>query len=292
MKNVAEGLQRFVIGLAKKVLIADQLAVAVDAVFAESPSNLSPYVAWFGICCFSLQIYYDFSGYSDMAIGLGRVLGFKFPENFAHPYSARDIQSFWRKWHMTLSRWFRDYVYIPLGGNRHSTLRTSTNLFTVFFLCGLWHGANWTFVIWGLFHGLFLSLERIGLRNALERLPALIRHIYVFLVVVIGWVFFRSENINHAIEYLVKMFSLGNFLQCEDAKIAAYSTDPFLFLIIAIGLTFSFPLMPIRNRLTQLSESHSNSFLLIRCGAMVTTMTLCFGGIASQTYNAFIYFRF
>ena len=180
MDDFAVGVRRFVVGLGKKMLIANIVAVPADRIFALPAAELSPAHAWLGIVCYTLQIYFDFSGYSDMAIGLGRMFGFRFPENFRWPYVADTVQEFWRRWHMTLSAWFRDYVYVPLGGNRQSRSRTYVNLVTVFFLCGLWHGASWTFVVWGLFHGAFLVLERLGLARvrrtaagtAAPRLPA------------------------------------------------------------------------------------------------------------------------
>ena len=177
------------------MLIADPLGQIADVIFGIAPSELTTGAAWLGVICYTLQIYFDFSGYSDMAIGLARMFGFRFPENFNYPYAATSIQDFWRRWHMTLSAWFRDYLYIPLGGNRFGSWSTARNLLIVFFLTGAWHGASWNFLIWGLWHGLFLSLERIApVARVLERMPRVLRTGYVLLVVLVGWVFFRAPT--------------------------------------------------------------------------------------------------
>src|SRR5262249_43404438 len=166
-------------------------------------------VAWLGAVCYLFQIYFDFSGYSDMAIGLARMFGFRFPENFAYPYTAASVTEFWRRWHISLSTWFRDYLYIPLGGSRRGLARTGFNLLTVFVLCGLWHGASWTFLVWGLYHGLFLVLERAGLGGLLERLPRPLRHAYALRAVLVGWVFFRAATLSEAVVFLRAMFGLA-----------------------------------------------------------------------------------
>ena len=181
------GVERFIIGLSKKMLLANTVATPVDTIFAQQPGNISMLLAWVGIVLYALQIYFDFSGYSDMAIGLGRMFGFRFPENFAHPYSARSFQDFWRRWHISLSTWFRDYVYIPLGGNRGSGFRTSFNLWMVFLLCGLWHGASWNFVAWGAMHGALLTLERSRFGKLIQSLPIVFQHAYVVLFLGITW---------------------------------------------------------------------------------------------------------
>ena len=202
LDDFAVGVRRFVIGLGKKVLIANTVAAPADKIFSMPLAELTPAHAWLGIVCYTLQIYFDFSGYSDMAIGLGRMFGFHFPENFRWPYVADTVQEFWRRWHISLSSWFRDYLYVPLGGNRVSPARMYANLVTVFFLCGLWHGASWNFVIWGLFHGSFLVVERLGLAAAIRRLWRPLRHVYLLLVVMIGWVFFRADTLPSAVAFL------------------------------------------------------------------------------------------
>lgn len=203
------GVQRFVLGLGKKILIANQVALLADWVFQMDALALGPVLAWIGILAYAAQIYYDFSAYSDMAIGLGLMFGFRFLENFRHPYASLSIQEFWRRWHISLSSWFRDYVYIPLGGNRISPLRTYVNLLVVFFLCGLWHGAAVNFVLWGLWHGAFLVLERAGWGIGLEALPRLVRRCYVWLVFLGGWVLFRAEDMTHAHQYTLALLGLA-----------------------------------------------------------------------------------
>ena len=187
--QIEQGIKRFIVGFSKKVFLANTMGSLADVAFA-SIDNLNTLYAWTGAICYSLQIYYDFSAYSDMAIGLGWVFGFHFNENFNYPYISKSIKEFWRRWHISLSSWFRDYVYIPLGGNRKGTGRTYFNLMVVFLLTGIWHGAAWQFLIWGIYHGLFLVLERVGGSIILEKLPGWCRHIYVGLVVIVGWVFF------------------------------------------------------------------------------------------------------
>jgi alginate O-acetyltransferase complex protein AlgI len=209
LDDLVAGFPRFCLGLTKKVVIADSLAPLVQAGFDLPPNQVSTSTAWLCVAAYTLQIYFDFSGYSDMAIGLGRMLGFQLPENFARPYSAHSITDFWRRWHMSLSRWFRDYVYIPLGGNRVDRARQYRNLWVVFLLVGLWHGANWTFVVWGAYHGSLLVLERIaGVSDRVHRLPVVVgRRIGVLLLVMIGWVVFRAASLTDAAELLGRMFS-------------------------------------------------------------------------------------
>jgi len=200
------GLTIFIIGLAQKVIFADNFAPIADRAFDGTISELSMLDAWIGAIAYSLQIFFDFAGYSNMAIGLGAFLGFTFPKNFNYPYISRSITEFWRRWHMSLSSWFRDYLYIPLGGNRAGPWRTYFNLVTVFFLCGLWHGASWSFVFWGLLHGAFLVIERVGLGKLLERLPGVVALAYTLFAVQIAWVFFRAEDFGDAGAYLAAMF--------------------------------------------------------------------------------------
>ena len=197
----SSGIQRFIFGLAKKTMLANPLGEVADKIFAVPVHEVTTSMAWLGIICYTLQVYFDFSGYSDMAIGLGRLFGFEFLENFNYPYIAESMRDFWRRWHISLSTWFRDYLYIPLGGNRGSSLRTYLNLWTVFLLCGLWHGASWNFIIWGALHGASLVIERIGWHKYLDRLWRPLRHLYTLGIVMIGWVFFRSESLSHAIHY-------------------------------------------------------------------------------------------
>lgn len=202
-----DGIWRFSIGIGKKVLIANNLGIVTDKIFSMEPSELNITTAWIGILLYTFQIYFDFSGYSDMAIGLGKMFGFELPENFNRPYISRSITEFWRRWHMSLSRFLRDYLYIPLGGNRCSKLRNYINLWIVFLLCGLWHGANWTFVVWGIYHGIFLVADKLFLLNRLNKFNKYISITVTFLAIMIGWVFFRSPSIGYAFAYICEMFN-------------------------------------------------------------------------------------
>ena len=205
VEDFSYGIKRFVIGLSKKVLLANNLAVTVDLIFAQNAGDLSSVTLWLGAIGYMFQIYYDFSGYSDMAIGLGRMFGFHFQENFIYPYLSNSIKEFWRRWHISLSTWFKEYLYIPLGGNRKGKVKLYRNLLVVFFATGLWHGASWNFIIWGLWHGLFALLERMKYGGYLAK-TRVFNKVYVFFVVIIGWVFFRADNLNLAVEYLKGMF--------------------------------------------------------------------------------------
>tara|TARA_R110002033_G_scaffold98637_1_gene146971 strand:+ start:4130 stop:5473 length:1344 start_codon:yes stop_codon:yes gene_type:complete len=230
------GINRFIRGLAKKVVFANTVGFFADKTFDISAADLPSSVAWLGIICYSLQIYFDFSGYSDMAIGLGRMLGFNFKENFNYPYFSKSVKDFWRRWHISLSTWFRDYLYFPLGGNRKGKFRTYFNLIFVFFITGLWHGASWNFVVWGLFHGAFLLLERINLFNLSSKFDFL-KRAYLLLVVTIGWVFFRSEDLSYAIAFIAKMFSFTNG---NDYSPMAY-LNYYSYFIIGCAIFFATP---------------------------------------------------
>jgi alginate O-acetyltransferase complex protein AlgI len=209
-EGFAEGVKRFVMGFAKKMIVANVVAAPADKIFALPANELTLPLAWFGAICYTLQIYFDFSGYSDMAIGLGKMFGFKFLENFNYPYISLSIREFWRRWHMSLSGWFRDYLYIPMGGNHVSTGRNYFNLLTVFFLCGLWHGASWTFVIWGLYHGIFLVAERTRFGKIMDSLWRPLRHGYTLLAVICGWVIFRADTFSQAADFFKFMSGLGH----------------------------------------------------------------------------------
>ena len=296
LDDFAAGVRRFVIGLAKKVLIANVIAGPADQIFSLPPDQLGPAYAWLGVFCYTLQIYFDFSGYSDMAIGLGRMFGFRFPENFRWPYVADTVQGFWRRWHMSLSTWFRDYLYVPLGGNRVSSRRIYVNLVIVFFLCGLWHGASWNFVIWGLFHGVFLMIERLGLADRVMRLWKPLRHAYLLLVVMIGWVFFRAETVSGALAFLramagarataLNMFTLGWYL-APDVRIA-----------LVAGVIGSTPIVPAlaawHDRVS--AGGHRPLITLamppLSTAALALLLVASLMQIAARTYNPFIYFRF
>jgi len=207
LEDLRQGLARMGVGLAKKVLLAGSLGPLADAAFGLPAGELDMGTAWLGLICYSLQLYFDFSGYTDMAVGLGRMFGYHLPENFNYPYSAQSVREFWRRWHMTLSTWFRDYLYIPLGGGRVAPWKVQRNLLIVFALCGLWHGASWSFVIWGLWHGVFLAVERTGIGRMLDALPRPARHAYALLAVGLGWVFFRASDLTSALAYMQALFS-------------------------------------------------------------------------------------
>lgn len=295
--DFAFGIRRFVIGLAKKMLVANVVAMPADRIFAMPPDELTAAHAWLAVLCYTLQIYFDFSGYSDMAIGLGRMFGFRFPENFRWPYIAGSIQEFWRRWHISLSAWFRDYVYIPLGGNRGGPVSIYVNLVIVFFLCGLWHGAAWTFVVWGLFHGTFLVIERLGLAAWLEAMPRVVRHTYVLLVVMVGWVFFRADSIAGAAAMLRAMVGLGA------GQPTAYALEwyltPELLLALLVGAIGSTPIVPmVAGRLTRARGTTADEPALgwlpsaAATAALVALLTASLMLMAARTYNPFIYFRF
>jgi len=296
LHDFASGVQRFIIGLGKKVLIANVMGRAADTIFATPAETLPATLAWIGAIAFMLQIYFDFSGYSDMAIGLGRMFGFHFLENFNYPYIARSIREFWRRWHISLSTWFRDYLYIPLGGNRHGAARTGANLLLVFLLCGLWHGASWTFLIWGAYHGFFLVLERVpAVRWLLDRLPAPLQHAYVLLVVLVGWVFFRADTFAHALAYLQAMVDFSRAPLFNSQLFLALNNEFSLTLAAAvIGSAPLFALLqrwragrpivsaPAVRRLAATAQVGSLGFVLVYSIAAVL------GG----AHNPFLYFRF
>ena len=293
LEDFAEGVRRFVIGLGKKVLIANVVATPADRIFSAPPAQLDAAHAWLAVICYTLQIYFDFSGYSDMAIGLGRMFGFHFPENFRWPYIADTVQEFWRRWHMSLSSWFRDYLYVPLGGNRVSQARMYRNLVTVFFLCGLWHGASWNFVIWGIFHGIFLVVERLGLAAAIRRLWPPLRHAYLMLVVMIGWVFFRADTLPVAMSFLRTMFGLQTATELSPFTLAWYLT-PEVWLALLVGIVGSAPVIPALSawRTTRLTRWRAAGFDLAATASLMVILFAAILQMAARTYNPFIYFRF
>jgi alginate O-acetyltransferase complex protein AlgI len=297
----ASGVSQFIFGLAKKMLIANTLAGPADAIFALPGAALTCGLAWLGAVCYTLQIYFDFSGYSDMAIGLARMFGFEFKANFDYPYRSRSITEFWRRWHISLSSWFRDYLYLPLGGNRRGVVRTYVNLVLVFFLCGLWHGASWAFVVWGLYHGAFLVIERMGLGARLERQPSLVRHCYLLLVVVVGWVFFRANTFSGALAMLQAMAGLGSATAVEYVPGVYLQRDVILALIA--GTIFSGPVLPqllrMQERLASavagkrwLEEVVGAGSALAAVSAQALLLCASTMLLAANTYNPFIYFRF
>lgn len=303
---VVSGVERFVAGFGKKMLLANPLGEVADAAFALPAGELTTPVAWLGILCYTLQIYLDFSAYSDMAIGLARIFGFDFLENFNYPYTARSMQEFWHRWHISLSNWFRDYFYIPLGGSRVAEWRVWFNLIIVFLACGLWHGASWTFVVWGALHGMFLALERAGLGPLLTRLPAILRHAYVLLAVMVTWVFFRADSLDAAFAYLLAMAGMGT--AAHGPAVAQY-LDLGVQICLVVGVlasasAFSRLTADWRCRAGQARGVLSPGLDTLRIGAdgratLVIRFTLLCAiawlsaaQMASGTYNPFIYFRF
>ncbi|WP_323787265.1 MBOAT family O-acyltransferase [Psychroserpens sp.] len=285
-----EGIERFIIGLAKKMLIANNCAFLADGIFNMPTGEMSSFLAFLGVLAYSFQIYFDFSGYSDMAIGLGKMLGFNFPENFNYPYISKSIREFWRRWHMTLSHWFRDYVYISLGGNKKSNLRTYINLFIVFFVTGLWHGASWTFIIWGMIHGLFIIIERIGFDKTLKKLPKIITHLYLLFIVSLSWVFFRSESISDAFIYLKAMFSFN--VQTNTEFLYFYCSKE-TFVVLLLAVLFSTPLHKKINQFIVLQfKNNLNIYHGLRYSCLLFLFIISCIYISIDSYNPFIYFRF
>jgi len=287
-RGLVYGVERFIIGLAKKVIIADTIAGPVDAVFALPAGEVTFMAAWIATIGYSLQIYFDFSGYSDMAIGLGHILGFRFPENFIFPYIARSIRDFWRRWHISLSTWFRDYLYIPLGGSRLGPWKTYRNLFTVFLLCGFWHGAQWNFIIWGALHGLFLTLERGVFGKWLSAKPRFLQHAYTLTVVSFAFVLFRADSAGHAFDIFAAAFGANGFGAMH------YSVPFNLIHIIALvlGIFFAAPLWQLRETRKGILHSPGNAVVLVRSISLLITLVVCLAIIAATTHQPFIYFRF
>lgn len=283
------GLYRFVIGLSKKMLIANVLGEQVDAIYSLPHPEVTMPLAWIAAVAYSFQIYFDFSGYSDMAIGLGRIFGFKFPENFNNPYISQNITEFWRRWHITLSEWMRDYLYIPLGGNRVKTQRRLyANLITVFLISGLWHGASWNFVIWGTWHGCFLILDRIFLIKLFKRIGTIPRVLFTYFVIVIGWVIFRIENLPEIRFYLAKMFS-------TDMSLANYHLSAESKYIMILAALFSIITLSKAGKRLQTFVFYTNykrSTHIVVSIILLVLLVINLSAVTSSDFNPFIYFRF
>jgi len=293
LNDVYIGARRFAIGLAKKTLIANQVSVVADAVFGMAPGDLTAAAAWIGVTAYALQIYFDFSGYSDMAIGIGRALGFCFPENFDHPYCATSVREFWRRWHMTLTRWFRDYVYIPMGGSRCGLPRQLANLVVVFSLCGLWHGASWTFLGWGLFHGIFLTAERLAGNRALpgRGIAAILGHGYALVVVGFGWVLFRSESWSQTMALWRAMLDLRSLGDWQAIPWRTLTAD--VALAFAAGIVAATRLGPwLRGRLSSWGRPVESLARLAECTAILALFWLSLVSVGAGSHNPFIYYRF
>lgn len=287
---VSSGVQRFILGLFKKIVFANSCGALADSIVDNEAHLLSTPVAWLGIVAYAFQIYFDFSGYSDMAIGLGRMFGFRILENFNFPYISTSIQEFWRRWHISLSSWFRDYVYIPLGGNRKGPYRTYFNLLIVFLLTGFWHGATWSFVFWGIFHGSFLIIERLGFGNLLKKIPKVFGWGYAMLVVLIGWVFFRIENFSQAFDYVSIMFGV---ISAKDVYLVHYLDLEKLLILLMAAISSTTLLKRLLEYVTKIcSGSLFYPYQVVRYTLLIAMFTLCVLYINSGSYNPFIYFRF
>ena len=286
-EDFASGICRFVAGLGKKVLLANQIGALWDQIYALG-GETSVLMAWLGAIAYTFQIYFDFSGYSDMAIGLGRIFGFKFPENFRYPYESKSITEFWRRWHITLSTWFKEYLYIPLGGNRKGMARQILNLLIVWTLTGFWHGAGWNFVMWGLYYFLFLVLEKLFMLKVLDKLPAFVRHIYALFIIVIGWVIFACDDTSVLLPYLGSMFGANGLTGGLDLYLL--TTRAALLVILCIAST-QLPkrLAAFVGRKLCLGEE---SAFCIKAAATILLLALCMMFLVVDSYNPFLYFRF
>lgn len=287
-KNVIIGFKRFITGLAKKVLIANTLAEVVDKIFAQAPENLTTGVSWLGAVAYCLQLYYDFSGYSDMAIGLGLMFGFRFLENFNYPYISKSITEFWRRWHISLATWFKLYLYIPLGGNRKGAVRTYWNLFAVFLVTGIWHGAAWSYVAWGIWNGIFIVFERFfGLdKDKNDRwYVSAAKHVYAFFAIVWGMIIFRAESLSYAYEYICRMLHIDVTKHLPDYD---YGVNNKFAIMLIVGLICA---MPVCRNLIYIKYEHKVQRTLVNIWLFLlffwSTISL-----AASTYNPFIYFRF
>ncbi len=288
VKEIAEGLRRFIIGLSKKVLISNTMALTADTLFAAGTGELNILSAWIAAIAYMLQIYFDFSGYSDMAIGLGHMFGFRFLENFRYPYISANIQEFWRRWHISLSTWFKEYLYIPLGGNRKGKERTCLNKMIVFFSTGLWHGANWTFVLWGLWHGVFLLFEQVC---PVKKLPKILAHVYALLVVCVGFVMFRADTFGQGMFMISTMFSGWEFSAVQMAVVWE-QLRPIFLVTLVVAVIGSAPLLPKAAEACLARENLRKPAIYFSYMASFVLLILCMLSLSSGTYNPFIYFRF
>lgn len=286
LENIFYGIKRFIYGLSKKVILANMFALSCDEILKQPTDELGTALVWCASVLYTLQIYYDFSGYSDMAIGLGKMFGFNFLENFNYPYISKSIKEFWRRWHISLSTWFKEYLYIPLGGNRKRKLFTYINLLIVFFATGLWHGASYNFILWGLFHGFFLVIERIFLGKLLEKNKLkFINHIYVIFVFVIGWVLFRADDLKHAFELYKLMFSYK-----ESIYTVRYFFYPQTFVCFIFGILFSGLFQSIFPKVRE--ATFSSKVYILESVIQFILLFICIMYLVNGTYNPFIYFRF
>lgn len=283
LKSMSDGITRFVCGMCKKVLIANSIGALWTDVKAQDYASMPAATAWLGIAAFTLQIYFDFSGYSDMAIGLGKMLGFDFPENFRYPYNSKSVAEFWRRWHITLGDWFKNYVYFPLGGSRGSTAATIRNTLIVWLLTGLWHGASWNFILWGLYYGVLIILEKFVFRRLLERTPSALRHILTMLAVVFGWVIFEITSPASELEFVKAMLGFGGSFANSFTLNALHNYA--VTFIAAIAISTGIPLKICK----KLPEKRADTLSLVGEAA---GMTACIACLVDSGYNPFLYFNF
>ncbi len=283
--DFSEGVMRFVVGLGKKVLLANQMGAVWSDIYALG-GDVSALMAWTGAIAYTFQIYFDFSGYSDMAIGLGRMFGFKFPENFRYPYQSVSITDFWRRWHITLSTWFKEYLYIPLGGNRRGLARQALNLLIVWSLTGFWHGAGWNFVMWGLYYFVILFIEKLFLLKALDKLPKFFRHVYALLLIIIGWVIFASDDVSVLLPYLGSMFGANGAIGGMD--VYTLLTKAVLLIICCIASTE----LPKKLFLSAAGAMNEKAAFTLKSVLMIALLALSMILLIGDSYNPFLYFRF
>ncbi|MBQ6171923.1 MAG: MBOAT family protein [Clostridia bacterium] len=286
-KKFGDGVKIFTVGLAKKVLLANNIGALWDTVSTLPQSEMTVVTAWLGIIAFSFQIYFDFSGYSDMAIGLGRMFGFEFSINFNYPYISQSVTEFWRRWHISLGSWFKEYIYIPLGGNRVKTWRHILNIFVVWFCTGFWHGAGWNFIIWGLYFGVLLLIEKYFLFKWLWSIPRIFRHIYLLITVIIGWVFFAIEDMGVVGRYLATMFGFGGVPFADDRAIYLLYTNAVILVILIFA---SMPTIPFIKQ--KILPKFEKPVAVITIAACVVAWFLSTASLVSGSYNPFLYFRF
>ena len=288
LNDFADGFGRFIIGLSKKVLLANNFALVADELFDSlaGGASISVASAWLGAICYTLQIFFDFSGYSDMAIGLGKMFGFHFLENFNYPYISKSVSEFWRRWHISLGTWFRDYVYIPLGGSRVNKPRLVFNLFVVWFLTGVWHGANWTFITWGLMYFVLLAIEKLTVFGKLLEKAKVFNWIYTILFVVCGWVLFRANSITDAFIYLKSMFGISSNAFCDETFKQFFLQ---IFVYLVFGILFSFPFIAkVSKKIKKYSLFYDVTYIIV----MIVLLVASVSNIVSDSYNPFIYFNF
>jgi alginate O-acetyltransferase complex protein AlgI len=287
IKLFGEGIELFIIGMFKKVFIANNIGAIWSVIKIIPTEQLAVLSAWLGIIAFTFQIYFDFSGYSDMAIGLGKMFGFNFPKNFNYPYTSKSITEFWRRWHMTLGGWFREYVYIPLGGNREGKIKCYRNIFVVWLLTGLWHGANWNFILWGLYYGALVVLEKLFILKWLEGLPKIIRNLYSMVMIIIGWALFEFEDLHKLFNFLGIMFGVNAKSLIDNVTIYYSYTNILMFIIALVCST------PICNNIScKIKDKLKTSGIIIFSFLYMTMVFLCTAYLVNQSYNPFLYFRF